>query len=303
MAGVGLCLVLSACQSKPQPPDQAPAVNQAESQPESEFDTDEVDNNQYSDVRADLLYDLLVASIASRRGNPELALESLSRAAYQSRNKRLIAEAIQLAMDHQKYQQASDLAMLLNSIDPDNHLVILSLANAQFSLGESDDALSLLITLASSQSKDRIFVLQDIASLLSQQDQQTILSQYLDAIEDSEDQLMLVMTAALLASRLDNPEQFHKLIDDAIGISPDWEVPSVIKLTFLAGHSPESVDDFSLDHLNRYPEHSRFQLQYARTLIQRDEYNLALDHLKPDSGTEPGITRCTVYRRRHLPGS
>ncbi len=274
---VSLLLVLSACQTQPQKENTGETSVEPVSQPDSKsISQTNPQTPASSDLSPDLLYDLLVASIASQRNDDSAALESLSRAAYQSRDKRIIAEAIQLAMQTGNYQQATELAQLLNSIDPDNYRVILFLASAQFELGESENALTLVIELASRQDQDRLYVFHEIASLLSEQDTDSILDMYFDQLEPYKDSPQVSMVGTLLAFRLENPDFFTRSVEVTLDLAPGWEAPAILKLTYLSGIDMGMARSYADTYLEQYPDQEKFRLQYARTLIQSGSYDDAL---------------------------
>jgi tetratricopeptide (TPR) repeat protein len=283
IAIAGLTLVLAACQTPPRPDTGQIApepVSKTHSESVSQTTTDTPGlSNGSSDLSPDLLYDLLVASIASQRNDANTALESLSRAAYHSRDKRIIAEAIQLAMQTENYQQATELARLLNSIDPDNYRVILFLANAQFELGESENALTLIIELASRQDQDRLYVFHEIASLLSEQNKDSILDMYFDQMEPFKDSPQANMVATLLAFRLEDPDYFTRSVKTTLELSPGWEAPAILKLTYLSRKDMELTRTYADTYLEQHPDKEKFRLQYARTLIQAESYDDALNQL------------------------
>ncbi len=267
----GFLLVLGGCQTAPKTPAVAdqPVPAAAETQKEPKFPT--------ADLTPDLLYDILVAAVAGQRGQNELALESLSRAAYQSRDRRLIAEAIQLSMESGQYQHAIDLAQLLSNIEPENFRVIVALAKAQFGLGQNEIAINLLADLVEAQEREKLYVFHEIAALLSLQDQATILEDFTDQIATRPSNVGLAMTATILAFRLERPQEFIKLVDTTLNLAPDWEAPAVLKLTFLSAKDADNMDKFALEHLALFPEHNRFRLQYARSLLQIERPDPALE--------------------------
>ncbi len=270
-----MVLFVSACQTRQPVTEEVQEVAIQVTEPEPTLEQD-----FQSELSADLLYDILVAAIASQRNNPRLALESLSRAAYQSRDRRLIAEAIQLAMDVGEYQQSIELAQLFNRLEPENHLVILALARAHFKLGEDQNAINLLATLASNQSNHDVLVLQDIATLLSRQNLDNVLETFLDYVDSDPDSEYLTFTAALLAARLNEPLELTRLLDRTLELKPDWEIPGILKLTEIADHDVNAAYNFAKQHLEEYPAQQRFRLQYARLLIQSDDIDNAILQLK-----------------------
>ena len=287
LVGVGVLLLIGACQS-PSPSTEISAHNSIQAlAPENEHEpvlTLSPETKPQSRLTAELLYDILVASIAAQRNRPAVALEALSSAAYHSEDRRLISEAIQLAMDLEQYQQAIALAEFFNRLQPDNHRAILVLAKAQFKLGEAQKALSALIDLAKNQTTPEAFsdasVLQDIAALLSAQDQKTVLPEFMQQVEKNPDNAQLALTAALLASRLGNADEFIRLLDKTLELKSDWEFPGTLKLSELSTLNLDSMTRFAEHYLTANPQHEKFKLQYARLLIQQDDIDGALGRLK-----------------------
>lgn len=245
-------------------------------------------------IEADLLFDLLVSSIARQRGEYQVALHSLIRAAYQSADKRIISAAINLATEIGEFQQVADMAKLLNTIEPDKYQVTIALANAQFNLGEGDFALDLLVELAQKQALENGFVYQAIALCLSKQTGD-ILAAFEAKITTLGNHAGVSFTATLLASMLDRDGDFIRLVEQTLAIDPSWEAAAMLKLTHLFARQAAVVDGaaavenaavenndldvFATTHLQTYPLHSDFRMQYAQILIQNDELDAALAHL------------------------
>ncbi len=268
-----------------------------------------------SQLSAELLYDLLVADIANQRSHPDLALESLSRAAYQTRDRRIIADAISLAMSIGEYEQAIGLTQLLNRLEPDNYAVSLTLARAHFEQGKINNGFEILINLINVQDDKDTAIFQDVATILARQNPETVLNDFqADVNYDAENEKQ-VFTAALLASRIENVEAYSQLLDDTLNLKPDWEIPGILKLNNLSIQEIDAIDidaieidameKFALRHLKEFPAHERFRVQYARLLIQQDQIDDALVHLEmvlkdnPDS-TESLFTVGAIYLERGL---
>lgn len=246
-------------------------------------------------LSAELLYDILVATIAAQRNNVQLALESLSRAAYRSGDNRLITEAIQFSLNMQAYQHAHELAQFFNRLEPDNPTASLFLAKTQFKLGDSHSALLLLTNLVRNKTDDNVSLLQNIAILLVQQNQKTILSEFTKYLEktpaNDNSSAQLTLTAALLASELQNSDEYIRLLDDTLQLKPGWEAPGILKLIALSDYNSDydigRINRFVTTYLNRYPQHNLFRLQYARLLIRQNEIDSALAHLEEILQSKP----------------
>lgn len=240
------------------------------------------DREPVTELTAELLYDVLVAAIAGQRRQPEVALEALSRAVYLSRDKRLNANAIQLALQLKDYRKAIEMARLMLKDEPDNFRIILALATAQVKSGQSDQAAETLIDLARQQAPGDEQVLQEIASLIARQnpvDRALLEAALLEAATDAEP--VLIFTSMLLATRLDQEPEFRSRLERLLTLEPDWEVAAILKLTDLADQEgkEEEMVQWGDSYLKSHPDAPRFRVQYARLLIQKDDLDGALVQL------------------------
>ncbi len=240
-----------------------------------------------SRLTTEMLYDILLASIAAQRDHSEIALESLSRAAYLSRDPRLIKNAIQYAMHNEKYQQAEELAQLLYQLESENHMAVLAIAETQFKQGDLDSALRLMVDLASTRDEEDIAVFHDIASLLSKQDNPAVYADFMASSAQSPDNRTLMLTAALLASRVNREEEYTALLDRTLQLKPDWEVPAIFKLLVLSGQDARKMREYAISHLEANPGQDRFRLQYAQELMRQNELDRSLTHLQTILASDP----------------
>ena len=275
-------VLLSGCVSGPDsdPEIPEPLEQATPAMPDSKEELSEISDQAVTELTAELLYDVLLASIAAQRQQPEIALEALSRAVYTSRDKRLNANAIQLALRLKDYQKAIELSRLMLAEDPENYRVILSLASAQIESEKIAEAASTLIQLAQDQNPGREYVMQEIAAMIARQDdtiREEVSRRMMEASEN--DHPALIFTAALLAARLEQDQLFRDRLDRTLEISPEWEVPAILKLTDLADSEQDEADLWATNYLERYPESEQFRVQYARILIRDDRYDRALTEL------------------------
>jgi tetratricopeptide (TPR) repeat protein len=262
---------------QPEPLEQA-----APPMPDTALEISELAGPPVTELTAELLYDVLLASIAAQRQQPEVALDALSRAVYASRDKRLNAAAIQLALRLKDYQKAIELAHLMLTEEPGNFRIILSLASAQVQSQKIDDAAITLIDLARDQKPGNEAVMQEIASIIARQDDDVREQLGQKLIEASnEGNPSLVFTTALLAARQNQGQQFRDRLDKTLELSPDWEVPAILKLTELADNADEkrNMDDWARSFLQRFPDSEQFRVQYSRLLIRDDRNAEAMAEL------------------------
>ena len=246
-----------------------------------------------SALSAELLYDLLLAEIAGQRGDHQAAVESLSRAAYLSRDRRIVAQAVRLAVRLEDHQRVIELSRLLAAIDPHNFRNQLALANAQLETGQDEPAFALLIDLARQQSAkgekgaEGEQVLQAIASLLAKQPAAEILPRFRAEIAPWPDNAELTLTAALLALELQQNDAFRELIDRTLQLHPGWQSPAMLKLTHLADASPAQMPAFADGFLKRFPAAQRFRIHYGRLLHRADKNTESLSQLEAALRRDP----------------
>jgi len=182
----------------------------------------EKNENSVSSLTPELLTDILTASIASQRNQPKVALEALSRAVYASGDARLNSSAIQLALQLRDYPEAIKLSRLMLEQQPENFRVILALANALLQSDRLDDASNELIELVKQQQQGDEPVLQEVASLITRQEEGTrdSLVESVHKAAESEHP-MVVFTAALLASRMEQEPLFRARLGNRRNIEID----------------------------------------------------------------------------------
>ncbi len=239
----------------------------------------------------ELLYNVIVALIAAQRDQPETALEYLSRAAWQWPERRLVAESIKIAMANQEYQQAVNLAQLLDTLEPDDYLITLSVAKAQFRLGEIESGLDLLADLTRRCNQNHGYIFQAIATLLTSEENVDLFAQFQRLVETRSDNPALQMTAAFVASKQNQRERYVEQLNKVLALEPDWEFPAILILMQLsfgssddaAGENENAADryasKYAIEHLEAHPEQIKFRLQFARHLIQNGDLDSALDQL------------------------
>ena len=246
------------------------------------------DSDPKSGLSAELLYDVLLGSIANQRGEHKIALEAFSRAAYLSRDSRINADAIQLAMYVKDYQKAAELSRLMLQQDKDSFRVKLELAKAQIGLQQLTEAITTLVELARAQPIGQEAALQEIANTVARQETDTalILQQNFES-RNLDEEPQITLTAALLASRLKQPDRFIQLVEASLESLPGWEVPAILKLNYLAENDPDEVVQWAENYLVAYPELERLRTQYARVLIDLEDLEASLHQLETVLQTSP----------------
>ena len=220
-----------------------------------------------------LLYDLLLADIARQRGQTKIALEALVRAGVRSRDRRVLAQGIELAARLDAYESVISLADLLTEIQGDTPLhprLRLLLAEAELAVGEDELALAGLLDLARRQAPGDESVLRSIVALLAARPRdENHLARFRDAAE-SPPNASLKLTAALLAEAQNDAAGFRELLDEALALRADWGFAAMYKLSDLAAHNPPKMSPYAEEFLRQSPDATAFRVHYGRLLLRAD---------------------------------
>ncbi len=262
--------LLAGCQTSYTDP-----AERSESHPSESVGQVDFENYEYSS-QDKLLTDILAGEIANEQGQQARALEFLSRAAMNSRDRQLIMQAFQLAIETKDYERAIELATLYLEIDPDNPRGSIMLANPYFKLGKTDEAIEIIRKGILALSREDFATLRATAVFLSSQPGGAMLEDYLAHMRQYDDDARIILVSAQLAFQLDNRERFSELIDETLSLDPDWESPAVLKLSAMIEQDSDSVLTYAREHLARFPEQKLFRITYADVLINMDFEDLAL---------------------------
>ncbi len=258
----------------------------------------------HTNLAPELLYDLLLASVANQREQPETALEALVRAAYQSRDSEVTVQAILLALRLHDSLQAIELSRLLLDLKPDDPDAMILLATAQIDGQLVDFAADTLLELIETQDIDNEDVLQEVAELIVRQPESPrtqLRSRLEQAVEGGN--LMVLYTTALVAFQLDEAERANALLERVLDQQPRWETAAILKLLYLAESAPEELDTWAKEFLRSEPAAERFQIRLGQVLLQKErlddalaQFNAVLD-LNPDSA-DALFAAAVIYMER-----
>lgn len=243
-----------------------------------------------SQLSKGLLEDLLIANIASRRGQYKEASDALLSASYLSRNSKIITDGISLASISGNYARVIELSNLLKEIAPENPGVLLNIANAHFKLGNNDNALSALLELVETTSPNHdndSSTLISIARLLVQQESTTIIQLFFQQVEQNRNNGNLNLIAAMVASNTDQMGAVMRFIDRSLESNSGWEQAAFIKFNRLLAIDPKAAELFARNFLKTTPSANQIRLVLARQLLHEQQLDQAEEELQLILKEEP----------------
>ncbi len=241
------------------------------------------------ELTPDIFYDILLGEIAQQRGQFDVALDALMRAATTTRDPRLIELAARVAVYAKQQDEAIRAALLWVEVEPDDalpHEVLGSILLAAERPAEAqlhfEKAMNLYGSALGSayrrladvlgRAKNRVAAVELMESLVNLHPQRADAYYYL----------------AQLARRLQQPEKAMAAIDRALILRPEWEGAAVFKMQQLAaGQEAAQVEAFGEAYLTEYPAANKLHLIYARYLLDHDQLDKARGHFKQVVENDP----------------
>lgn len=249
-------------------------------------------------MTGDLLYDILLGEIAGRRGNFEVSVLSLTRAAQKSRDPRLAERATKAAMYAKKYSIGLKAAKLWADISPDDMEARESLAAMYLYHNEPVKAelnFEKVVKIAAERDELGDTYL-GIAGLISQQRNRTAALEIMQTLAEiyprnPEGQYAV----AHLALRSGNIDAAEKASTRALQLRPDWDDAALLKgKVLITANGGERIGKFYEHYISRYPESYRVRLNYARYLVDLRRWEKARGQFREVVRLRPN-DRETIY--------
>ncbi len=249
--------------------------------------------NQPAGLTAELVYDLLLASIASQRGEIEVASSALIRAAETSQDPLIISRAVRMGVHSKQYAQAYTLGQQWIELEKDNHLAHIITAIAAVMNEQRDQATNILQALLTNDEAHRTLRLQQIGEAFMQsaegEDAFGVLKQLANDYPNTVEAWMVV---AGMAQKNENLDAMRQALDKVLALEPANQNAAGYQLQALS-EDQDAQTAFAQTFIEQNPDAHSFRLQYARTLLRNDREDEALqallDLLKRDKGNSEAI--------------
>jgi len=283
LGGCGLVLLgLSACatvdRGEPQPVKSEKPTVQSQSavqNPQAAVDAAPVQTG----LTEELLYDLLLSSIAFQAGEIEVSADALIRAARASDDPQVVSRAVRMGVHSKRYADAADLGQRWIELMPDDHLAYIVTALAAVMDNQTAQALQILQALMK-RDEDKI-------SLRFQQTGEVFL-QYVDSpaavtvfkqlAAQHPEKVQAWLVLAGIAQKTRDFKSMEGAIDQLLRLEPGNEKAAEYKLLVLTG-KPEAQQKFALGFLEANPRANEFRMLFARHLLRESRNQQAIEQL------------------------
>jgi tetratricopeptide (TPR) repeat protein len=231
----------------------------------------------------DVLYQLLLGEIAGHRGQLDVSVSALSRAAQKTRDPRLAERAALAALHARRPADALPNALLWVELMPQSSEAHEALAAALMEAGKPAEAqqhFEKIIELGGDAGLSQSYL--RIAATLGRQSNRTDALEVMRAlVQQHPDKAVAQYALAHLAVRVSDLDTSMTAIDRALAISPGWEDAALFKARVLVSQKDMSkVLQYYERYLDSYPRASNMRLGYARLLVDLKQWDKARDQFK-----------------------
>ena len=223
----------------------------------------------------DLVFRLLLAEIASQRGELNLASELFLDLAKQTDSALLAERATRLTTYTRNGTIALEASKIWNelnkdSIDAQQALSEILVANNK--LNEAKPILQKLLLKEKTRASGFLY----LNSLLSRvQDKKAVLTLVTDLAQPYPKLAEAHFAIAHAAWIIKDQKTYEKELASINQIKPDWEMPVLFKGQILTQEDPEKALAFYNDFLSKYPKSNEVRLEYAKLLTNGRKFNEA----------------------------
>ncbi|HXH04607.1 MAG TPA: tetratricopeptide repeat protein [Candidatus Competibacteraceae bacterium] len=220
-------------------------------------------------LEREILYRVLLAELAGKRGRMQEAMQNYLAAAHASTDPRLAERALGVALYLKDEQAALDMARRWQSLEPQAEGARRALAVLLLRVGEVDGALAQLDQLRQNNRNNGQDGFGMVAAALSQIEDKELVLHVLEIMRSRRpDDIQAHYYHALTALGLNRPQLALDSLAQVLQRAPEWSAAHLLKAQVLLdmGRRDEALADLE-QALARYPEQAELRMGYARLLV------------------------------------
>ena len=252
------------------------------------------DDNQIGQT----VFQVLLAEIALRRGNPSLASSAYADLALRTHDPEALERTIEIALYGRQIDVALDAARLWTEHDPQSVKAYELQASVMAIARQTDELAPTLSHLLELDEAKRADILLGLPPLLAQlNDRQTALNIAETVSRPYDNMAEAHYAIAVIAASADQNERARTEAHHALELRPDWEKAALLQTQILFRASTQEAIDFLSGFVNKNPRAREAQIQLARLMVSAKRYDEALQQFKnilKDNANNPEILFSTA---------
>jgi len=217
-----------------------------------------------------LMYKLLVAEFALKRGQYPLALEYYADVARQSADAAVAERAVRIALMARDNERGLEVARIWSQLAKPNHNARQVYAAFLIRVGRIKEATTVLKQLSEELSDQDQQIFARIATMLSRvKPAQTSIQVMESVVADQQDNVEAQFSLAQLLGRFGEEERARKVLDRVRELDPGNERAAIYAAQILAhdGKKTDAADSLA-KFLKTHPDATTARLSYARLLVE-----------------------------------
>ncbi len=240
------------------------------------------DGETASALTGDVLYDVVLAEIAAKRGHLQVAIDLYQRLADRFQDAQLAERATRIAYFARDNKKALKAAQSWVRFDPDNMEARQIVTTLLIQEGRQDDALVHLEKILAQSARNAENGFMVIAGLLSRErDKRAALVIMAKLVARHNDDADALFAYSHLALRLGELTTAREAIDKVLDLKPDWTAATVQKARILRSQDKIPLAlSFLKEAVARNPESIELRLLYARMLTDQERLGEAYEQFK-----------------------
>jgi len=225
------------------------------------------------ELSGEMLYEFLLADIASQRGNQELAAQVYLDLANETKDPRVARRAAQLEFDAHQMDKSVEALNLWLKLEPNSHQAKQLLTTVLLSGGKLEEARPYLVDMLAAFPKRTGHTFTQIYSLLTRYPDKEAAYKLLHELAQpypqvEEGHLVQAQAAAAAGKRdiaLAEVRQVRVL-------RPEWELAALLEVQLLQQDSPQQALAELKKFITAYPDAGEARLLLARLLLEQKQY-------------------------------
>ena len=236
-------------------------------------------SQQYKPEKKALIYQYLLGNIAWSRGQLDIASEAMVTAARISTDEETTIRAYNFSIEAGKTNLAVEMAEQLLQLDPDVTRAQVMLLRAYIAANKPEKVFETMILLLEQSGSNMDLVIRYVADALGSAENPRSWVGVMDRLVDYlPDKPEVHLAHGFVAYKGGNFEKANASLNTALKLRPGWEEAAMFRLSWWNDiGNAEDTRDFSEEYLRTFPSQSRFQLAFARLLMQWGDEAEALD--------------------------
>lgn len=265
------------------------SAEEAKSEPAAE------ENLPQLELDATLLEQLLVTSLATSRGDMNLAVENAFNSATSTRDPRLARLATLLSLRINRYARAAEAAQLWLELQPDSANARDAVMVAQVGAGNVEEALQYFKDHYSEQDLD--VQIREVAGILVRQSNKDAALDIASHFTEQHPQSAQVMlSSAYVADSFKSNTLASKWLEQALELKPGWDLAAQMKASMLRKLGKlEEMGDYVRDFVSAYPESVPMRMNLAAEQARDQSYDEALTTVQSVLQDEPNDVSALNY--------